>query len=131
VLMLAVAALGLLATESQAGSPSTALETVAGYVVAALGIAVPLTIFVAFVHTSLAQHMALPPATQPTTQPAALIMPITTWRVDSLLLVVVALYLVPAGFGRAKIGRADGYFLVFVGIAFVLATVATLSRLVG
>jgi hypothetical protein len=58
-------------------------------------------------------------------------MPVPTWRIDSLLLVVISLYLVPAGFGRARVGRTDGYFLVAVGVVFLLATVATLSRLLG
>ncbi|HEX8341763.1 MAG TPA: hypothetical protein VF624_12710 [Tepidisphaeraceae bacterium] len=134
VLMLVVAALGLLATESQTGNGAAGLETVVAYVITALGVALPLAILTAVAQGHLAEW-ARPPATQPTTAPTTtptvLLMPVPTWRIDSLVLLVTSLYLIPAGFGRATLGRADGYFLVFVGVAFLVATVATLGRLAG
>jgi hypothetical protein len=133
VLMLVVAALGLLATESQATGGAPALDTVVGYVTTALGLALPITILASVGHAYVAESVVAPTTqatTAPVLSPAVLLMPVPTWRIDTLVLLVTSLYLIPASYGRARLGRVDGYFLVTVGVAFVIATVGTLGRLI-
>jgi Ca2+/Na+ antiporter len=48
--------------------------------------------------------------------------PISVWRVDTVILVLLGLMLLPMSFGRWSPGRGDGYVLVFVYLAYMWLT---------
>lgn len=129
-----LALLGLLTSEAREHLPETPHETVVGVAIACLGIGLPIVILAALGFEAIAwKSMAISPpthslATQPVmsaivsaTQPATpppVIMPLATWRIDAVLLVVVAVLLLPIGFGRFKIGRAEGAWLIVLYLAY-------------
>ncbi|MGC4032816.1 MAG: hypothetical protein QM754_13995 [Tepidisphaeraceae bacterium] len=129
-----LALLGLLTSEAREQTPETPHETVVGLTAACLGIGLPIVIAASLGFEALAwKVLALTPpaggvATQPvmsaivsSTQPAtppAVVMPLATWRIDSVLLVVVSVLLLPLGFGRFKIGRAEGAWLIVLYLAY-------------
>lgn len=49
--------------------------------------------------------------------------PMTVWRVDSVTLVLLAAAIFPSAIGRWQTGRADGAVLLFIFVAYVLASI--------
>jgi hypothetical protein len=77
----------------------------------------------------LTQSGSAAPATGPTMGPAtsvdsspALPYPISLWRVDTVLLILIGLFLLPAAFARWSLRRGDGVFLVAVYLAYMWLT---------
>jgi hypothetical protein len=65
------------------------------------------------------------PATVPAViaaEPAPLYFPLSVWRVDSVMLVVLGLYLLPTAFGRWLPGRGDGAALIVAYMAYMWLT---------
>ncbi len=119
--------LGLLATEARRGGGSSAIDTVSGFVIACLG-GSALVIVIAHLMRAVAVRTAatMLPSTQPTTAPsdvAALVIPMATWRVDSVLLVVLSALLIPVGTGHIRLGKVEG--LALIGLYLLYASVAT------
>ena len=125
-----LAMVGLLAAEARRHAPQTPLETVTGFTLACLGVGLPLAIAVGHgwpKAVALAGRVVPRFAsTQPATQPfggMAVLMPLATWRIDSVLLLVVAALLVPVGTGRLRLGKPEGTLLILLYLAY--AAVAT------
>jgi Ca2+/Na+ antiporter len=51
------------------------------------------------------------------------VMPLSTWRVDSVLLVVASVMLLPIGAGRFRLSRVEGIAFILLYLAY--AAVAT------
>ncbi|HEX8322495.1 MAG TPA: hypothetical protein VF595_01160 [Tepidisphaeraceae bacterium] len=129
-----LALLGLLSAEAREHRPDTPQETAAGLAIACLGVGLPAVVAVALVTRLLAGPLPTLPraATQPSlndvyvvAEPVLgpIVVPLVTWRVDSVLLVVVSVLLLPIGAGRFKFGRAEGAWLILIYLAY--AAVAT------
>lgn len=129
-----LAILGLLTAEAREHRPDTPQETAVGLAIACLGLGLPAVIAVGNAWPLVAEWRTAMATTQPATQAATqattwlassppVLMPLVTWRVDSVLLVVVGVLLLPIGFGRFKLGRAEGAWLILIYLAY--AAVAT------
>lgn len=112
-------AIGLLVGDLHARAGDRAIDTVSGATVALIGIGVPVVIVIAHV-----LFAASPAATQPVTQPAV-VMPLQAWRIDTVLLTIISLMLLPVGFGRFTLGRLEGVLLILACVFFMIVTVAT------
>ncbi len=51
-----------------------------------------------------------------------LLFPLTVWRLDAILLVVIALFLLPVAIGRWTLSRAEGFMLVMVYVGYLFLT---------
>lgn len=123
-----LALLGLLTAEAKEVRPQMPQETAVGVAIAALGFGLPLVVLASHVTRPLfnrfasgSETLARVAATQPADAPVW--MPVSTWRVDSVLLLVVSILLLPFAAGRMKLGRAEGMALVVLFLAY--AAVAT------
>jgi hypothetical protein len=124
-----LALLGLLTAEARQHAPETPQETASGLAIVCLGLGVPLVaivgrawpIAVNAVSGSIPRLSSLA-ATQPADFPHVA-MPLATWRVDTVLLVVVSVMLLPIGTGRFRLGRSEGVALILLYLAY--AAVAT------
>jgi Ca2+/Na+ antiporter len=56
--------------------------------------------------------------------PPGLAFPMRTWRIDSVLLLVLAIAIAPAAIGRWTLARLEGVLLVAIYIGYLFATVA-------
>lgn len=115
-------AIGLLVTDLQRGESlgeDPAVQTICGGVLALLGIGLPLVIVLAHLTGGTG-----PATTQPTGTPAV-IMPLQAWRIDTVLLTVLSVILLPAGLGRFRLGRLEGVLLVLTCLLFLMVTVST------
>jgi hypothetical protein len=106
--------------------------------VAMLNLCVALPLVIAIWHargTAPRALQSLAPVQVATTQPATraaraevdttsppLPYPISVWRVDTVILVLLGLMLLPMSFGRWSPGRGDGYVLVIVYLAYMWLT---------
>jgi Ca2+/Na+ antiporter len=54
--------------------------------------------------------------------------PIGAWRIDTMLLIVLGLMLVPVSLGRWKLGKLEGLGLVFIYAAYLIASTAIAIR---
>jgi hypothetical protein len=80
------------------------------------------------------------PATSPATQQAgeeeavsgmpkpALVFPIIVWRIDTVVLLVLGLVLLPAAIGRWSLGKRDGVIMIFVYVAYLMVVAAAGRR---
>lgn len=112
-------AIGLLVGDTHARAGDRAVDTIVATTMGLLGIGVPLVIVIAH-----AQFAASPASTQPVTQPA-IVMPLQAWRIDTVLLTILSVMLLPVGFGRFTLGRLEGILLILACVFFMLVTVAT------
>lgn len=124
-----LALLGLLTAEARNHTPETPHETAAGLAIVCLGIGVPLVALLGrawpmAVHalSDRVPKLASLAATQPADVPHVA-MPLATWRVDTVLLVVVSVILLPVGTGRFRLGKIEGVALILLYLAY--AAVAT------
>jgi len=118
---------------------SAVASTSVGVVVLNLCVALPLIAVIWKVQPALPGMIgaALPlpkmtstaPATSPATAPAAamvesapLYFPLSVWRVDTVMLVVLGLYLLPTAFGRWLPSRGDGAALIIAYMAYMWLT---------
>lgn len=140
-----LAAVGLLVGDVHARSNAAVIDTVVGCVIGLLGVGLPLVIMTgtlaaplnadldrSYAAVGLAPSLTTTaPTAPPTSAPAGvpeaplITMPLATWRIDAVLLVVLAGLLFPAGMGKASLGRVEGMFLVLVCIFFMIVTVLT------
>jgi Ca2+/Na+ antiporter len=60
-----------------------------------------------------------------------LIYPMITWRVDTVVVVVLGFILLPVSLGRWKLGRAEGLVLIAIYAVYVLMETAASIRLAG
>ncbi|MBC7784430.1 MAG: hypothetical protein H7144_11380 [Burkholderiales bacterium] len=140
-----LAAVGLLVGDVHARSNAAVIDTVVGCVIGLLGVGLPLVILTgtlaaplyadldrSYAVLELAPGLATTaPTAPPTSAPAGvpeaplITMPLATWRIDAVLLVVLAGLLFPAGMGKASLGRVEGMFLVLVCVFFMIVTVLT------
>ncbi|MDB5325373.1 MAG: hypothetical protein JWM57_942 [Phycisphaerales bacterium] len=124
-----LALLGLLSAEGRQQSPDVPQETATGVAIACLGLGVPTVIGVGTLWPRAIGWISpyLPSASKlAATQPAdwpAVVMPLSTWRVDSVLLVVASVMLLPIGAGRFRLGRVEGIAFILLYLAY--AAVAT------
>ena len=118
VLIFVFAIIGLLASESQLDRPAAAIDTVVGYVLACLGFALPLVIVLG----KGISYAVVSASTQPATAPTV-VMPLHTWRIDSVLLVVLSILVLPAGLGRYTVGRVEGILFVLAALTYLVMTV--------
>ena len=123
-----LALLGLLTAEAKEIRPHMPQETAVGVAIGALGLGLPVVVFASHLTRPLfnrlaggSETIARIAATQPADAPVW--MPVSTWRVDSVLLVVVSILLLPFAAGRMRLGRAEGLALVVLFLAY--AAVAT------
>ena len=78
--------------------------------------------------TAQAAHVSAPttaPTTQAATQPlaeAVLPYPLVAWRVDTVLLIALGLFLLPLSAGRWSIGRVEGVILIASYAAYMTLT---------
>ena len=110
--------MGLLSTETAMSHFASAGDTIAGFVIATVGVAMPLSLGTGLLRMAVVQRF-LPgwPKHVP-------MMPVATWRIDSLLLLTVAALLSPGVAGKLRLGKVEGVFL----IALYLAYAAVASR---
>ena len=118
VLIFVFAAIGLLASESHLGRPAAGAETVVGYVLGCLAVGIPAVIVLG---------RSLPYLHDPA--PPAVVMPLHTWRIDSVLMTVIGAILLPVSLGRFGIGRVEGTLLILASFAYVVMTVGAGLRL--
>jgi Ca2+/Na+ antiporter len=55
--------------------------------------------------------------------------PLSVWRIDTVLLIVLGLMLVPVSLGRWRLGRIEGVALAFVYTAYLIASTALAIKL--
>lgn len=114
--------IGLLVTDLQRGSSSSeadAVQTICGGAVTLLGMGLPCVI--------LLGHWtggAVSSTTQPLVTPPV-VMPLQAWRIDTVLLTVLSVILLPVGLGRFRLGRLEGVLLVLTCVLFLVVTVST------
>jgi Ca2+/Na+ antiporter len=53
----------------------------------------------------------------------SLYFPMATWRVDAVVLMILAAAVLPAAAGRWRPGRGDGAMLLVIYIGYVLASI--------
>jgi Ca2+/Na+ antiporter len=117
-------AIGLLVGDTHARASKQATDTVVATAITLIGIGLPLVILMAHLSAAVATSTTQP-ATQPADPVAAVVMPIQSWRIDTVLLTVVCLMLTPVGLGRFKLSRLDGLLLILACLAFLMITVST------
>lgn len=125
---LLLSVLGLFAHEARRGAGDSAIDATSSFVVTCLG-GQALTILLAHLlrTSSMAdlierstEHVTVPSTTQAqravdaVSSVPAIVMPMATWRVDSVLLVVVSTLLIPVGTGHLRLGRIEGFGLIFL-----------------
>ncbi len=113
-----LASVGLLVGDVHAGAGESAVDTIVGAAIALLGIGIPLAIVAAHV----VWFSASP--TQPATQPA-IVMPIASWRIDSVLITLLSILLLPVSLGRFSLSRLEGFLLVLACMGYMYVTVLT------
>ncbi len=119
-------AIGLLVGDAHARSSRQATDTVVATAITLIGIGLPLVILMAHLVAAMAPVASTQPATQSATPvAAAVVMPIQSWRIDTVLLTVICLMLTPVGLGRFKLSRLDGLLLILASLAFLMITVST------
>lgn len=116
--------MGLLSSESRAGHFASAGDTVSGFIMATLGFAMPLTIAVGMIRNAGIGYFHIATFAQ-----TNVMMPVATWRIDSLLLLVTSVILMPGVTGKMRLGRVEGIFLV--GLYLAYAAIASRSGLAG
>jgi len=132
---LLLSCMGLLSTESAEGNYASAGDTVGGFAIGCIAVALPLTAAFGFLRSALLPLANRWAATLTAGwehgpihfSKAAVLMPVATWRIDSLLLLAVALLLTPVSVGRLRLGKAEGCFLIALYLAY--AAVASRSGL--
>jgi len=110
---------------------------VGGFVIACVAVALPLTVTFGFLRTAvlpLVNRWAAALTAGWENGPiqfskAAVMMPVATWRIDSLLLLAVAVLMTPVSIGRLRLGKLEGCFLIVLYLAY--AAVASRSGLVA
>jgi hypothetical protein len=125
VLLVLLSTVGLLASDAHVAAPSSAAETVIGFVLGTLGFALPAVIVVAQV-LALGPLHAVTYATAPATTQPAIVMPVIAWRIDSVLLTVLGILLLPAAQGRLTLGRLEGTLLVLLCMAYLIVSVGVI-----
>jgi Ca2+/Na+ antiporter len=87
-----------------------------------------------------AAHVEKVAATQPSTQPTTqavedptegareMVFPVIVWRVDTVVLLVLGMILLPAAIGRWTLGRRDGVVMLFVYVAYLMVVAAAGRR---
>ncbi|MGN6505619.1 MAG: hypothetical protein ACTHM6_08660 [Tepidisphaeraceae bacterium] len=111
-----ISLLGLLGRPDENGEGGC--DTVVGFALNCLGFGLP--IIIAIGHWI--RHSA---ATTKTA--AAVIMPVASWRIDSLLLVMLSILLIPVSIRRFKLGRLEGLALVILYLVYARVSVHTVS----
>ena len=125
VLMIAPASLlalvGVAAKQGADAQIDRPIDTVVGFVIACLGFGQAIVIVTA---TLVAKFSTA--TTQPSSGPSSVVlMPVATWRVDSVLLVVLSILFFPVGTGRFKLGRFEGIALVVLYLIYARIAVRT------
>jgi len=113
-----LASVGLLVGDVHAGTGDRAVDTIVGAVLTLIGFGLPLAIVAAHAMASASG------TTQPATSPA-IIMPVGSWRIDTVLLTILSVMLLPVGFGRFSLSRLEGFCLVLACVGYMFVTVMT------
>ena len=110
--MLALPVIGITGRLAAEGRPARAASAAVAASAATLGIVLPLVagsaVLVRWLHG----------------EPAAVPVPLSLWRVDTVLLLLVGLLFLPAALGRWRPGRAEGIGLVVAYVAYLTVSVA-------
>jgi hypothetical protein len=140
--------LGTGATLANRGKGGVAVTSHVGVVLLNLCLWLPVVIGGTYwqdAHALTAPVAATQAASQPTTNPAAasqpsdedtktllpqptLVFPIVVWRVDTIVLLVLGLILLPAAIGRWTLGRRDGTIMLVVYVAYLMVVAAAGRR---
>ncbi|HZZ43412.1 MAG TPA: hypothetical protein VFE58_10785 [Tepidisphaeraceae bacterium] len=134
--MLILPMLGTGVTLAERGSPAAAVTT--HIAIPFLNLCLWLPILIAGTYLYPAPPPPPMPTTQPTTQPATqpeespelppapqLLFPILTWRLDTIVLLVLGLVLLPPAINRWPLARRDGIFMLLIYVAYLMVLSAS------
>lgn len=121
--LLLLASIGLLVGDVHHAQGPTAAQTIGGFVITLLGFAVPGVIMIA-----RARAVAIVQASTQPTELTPLVVPWASWRIDSLVLVIVSVLLLPVAAGRVKLARLEGLLLVLACVVYMSVTVLSVRR---
>jgi Ca2+/Na+ antiporter len=130
--LLVLSLLGTGAVAVHHGRFGSVMGTVVGLVLLNLCLLLPLVILAHYARELfLTWHAAAAPLTLDTLadkiRPAPF--PIGVWRIDTVLLIVLGLMLIPVSLGRWKLGKLEGLGLAFVYAAYLITSTALAIRL--
>lgn len=152
--MLVLPMLGSGAAMTARGAGGAAVTSQVGVVLLSLCFWLPVVIGVTYAQASAHKNLssiqsatrpattpAIAPATVPTTEPSpdldsgsdilpqpTLVFPVVVWRVDTVVLLVLGLILLPAAIGRWPLERRDGLIMLLIYVAYLMVSAAAGRR---
>jgi Ca2+/Na+ antiporter len=134
--LLALPMLGSGAIAAHHGRLSSAMAGIVGIVLLNLCLLLPLVILTSYTRQIVVDWDKLYPAVAATTEPAeavyqlrALPFPLAVWRVDTVLLIVFGMLLIPVSLGRLTLRKPEGLALAILYAIYLVISTALAIRL--
>ena len=134
--LLALPMLGSGAIAAHHGRLSSAMAAIVGIVLLNLCLLLPLVILTSYTRQIVVDWDKLHPAVAATTESAealyqlrAVPFPLAVWRVDTVLLIVFGMLLIPVSLGRLTLRRAEGLALAILYAIYLVISTALAIRL--